>query len=109
MDNNPNTKNDNYNKIEPNESGNNALALSLVLIGVLLVCFILSGGNFDEDRGMVWLLAGFYCYLIEPPIIIISTIYALKGLKYDVSKIPSYASILINFGKILFVLLSYAL
>lgn len=97
-----NILNNNSNQNVRNESGYIALYLSLVLVGVLLICFVLSGGNFDENRGIVWLFAGIYIYLGELPVIIVSVIFGIKGLKNE-NKIPSYASFVINILKIVII------
>ena len=92
-----NTYNDNY------TNGEKALFLSLILVGIIVISYVLSGGNFDEQRGMIWLLVGIYCFTIEPFMIIASTIYGIKGLKDK--KFLSYISFIINLIKIVFVII----
>lgn len=87
-----------------NTLGYKALYLSLTLLGVILVCFVLSGGQFDEQGGIVWLFAGIYCFIFELPIMIASIIFGIKGLKSDI-KYPSYISFVINILKIVFVII----
>ena len=103
----PNQNYIDYNKPKK-KYGMIALGLSLILVGVLLFFYVLSLGNFDEVDGIVWLFAGIYCYVGELPIIVISTIYGIKGLK-DENKIPSIASFIINLLKILFVVYVYVI
>ena len=85
-----NTYNDNY------TNGEKALFLSLILVGIIVISYVLSGGNFDEQVGI-------YCFTIEPFMIIASTIYGIKGLKDK--KFLSYISFIINLIKIVFVII----
>ena len=102
--NNKDTLSYNNNQNTNNNSGYIALYLSLVLVGIFALCFILSGGNFDEQDGIAWLFAGIYCYVGELPVMIASIIFGVKGLKEN-NKIPSYASFIINLLKIVILLI----
>ena len=96
---NDNMYNENY-----NNNGEKSLILSLVLAGIIAISYVLSGGNFDEQRGMIWLLVGIYCFTVEPFMIIASTIYGIKGLK-EKKKYLVYLSFIINLVKIVFVII----
>ena len=91
---------DNFVQKTSNKAGYKALYLSLVIVGVFLLCFIMSGGSTSEaDDGAVWWLVIIYCWMAELPIMIASIIFGIKGLK-DENKLPSYASFVINLIKI---------
>lgn len=85
--------------------GSSSLLLSLIIVFVIAICFVLSAGSFDEGgSGAIWWLAIFYCWTIEPPLIIASIILGVIGLN-EHNKIPSYISLAINAIKILLVVI----